>query len=630
MLRLADPDVEPDRDLKLRTVLDRAAQKISTRFQDRPAVEAEIRLQIGRSYSGLGEYSSAKQQFEACAELAKSVHGENSDEYWIAYQELASTEFELGEYQTAMDMLTRVNRREEELWGVDSLDATLSRSSIASCIMMLGDTKTAADLQRQILADVKFSNDISLINRHRAKLAHMEFQLAHYDQAQRLLELTLESMDQENALQSDARPLDGNIDYIQALHSIGLIQDARNEFDEAESTHRKTLEMATRLLGPDHPRRLQFVNNLAISLLNQAKTSEAKELLDEAIPAMEASIGSEHDITVAALNTLAGVHITNKDYETAEATWLKARASLLKKFAPPHQSLLTNANNLAGLYLATNRLKQAEEWFEKSYMESLQLFDKHHRYSITSLANLALTRRKMGKIAEAEQAYLEAISLARNSLSAEHPDTLHYMRGLAFLYETNGRDQEAETLLRDVIEIYSERFGPDYQPTNLLKNRLAAAVLRQGRIEESIPFFEEVYDFHRRHDGETHEKTVSVFWALVRTEQRAKRFDQVMDRIERLEQQNELDNWLSLRLLGRKGEILLDQEKFEDAERLLIASFDGQQNAPNVATKDRIKELIATARNLRDLYAKLEDDTNKRLWQEKLDDLKSQIDGSDQ
>ena len=50
----------PDPDLKVRTALDRAAEKIETRFANQPAVEAAIRQVIGTAYLELGLFRKAE------------------------------------------------------------------------------------------------------------------------------------------------------------------------------------------------------------------------------------------------------------------------------------------------------------------------------------------------------------------------------------------------------------------------------------------------------------------------------------------------------------------------------------------------------------------------------------------
>ena len=58
-------DVPRDSDIKVRTVLDRAARTIQARFANQPRVEAAIRLTIAKAYLALGQYKEAQLQVSA-------------------------------------------------------------------------------------------------------------------------------------------------------------------------------------------------------------------------------------------------------------------------------------------------------------------------------------------------------------------------------------------------------------------------------------------------------------------------------------------------------------------------------------------------------------------------------------
>ena len=60
----AGPTTRPDPDHKVRTALDRAAEKIGKRFADQPIIEASIRHTIGDAYYLLGLYTQALRHLE--------------------------------------------------------------------------------------------------------------------------------------------------------------------------------------------------------------------------------------------------------------------------------------------------------------------------------------------------------------------------------------------------------------------------------------------------------------------------------------------------------------------------------------------------------------------------------------
>ncbi|HET7538141.1 MAG TPA: protein kinase, partial [Candidatus Didemnitutus sp.] len=80
LLAQASPDHEPDRDLKLRAVLDRAARKIEGRFADQPRVEAAIRGTLGQTYESLGEYAAAQHHLERALQLDRQHLGPEDPE----------------------------------------------------------------------------------------------------------------------------------------------------------------------------------------------------------------------------------------------------------------------------------------------------------------------------------------------------------------------------------------------------------------------------------------------------------------------------------------------------------------------------------------------------------------------
>ncbi|HEX5104557.1 MAG TPA: serine/threonine-protein kinase, partial [Pirellulaceae bacterium] len=65
----------PNPDLKVRTALDRAAERITGKFDNQPEVEAAIRSTMGESYTDLGVYPEARKQLERALELQRQVLG---------------------------------------------------------------------------------------------------------------------------------------------------------------------------------------------------------------------------------------------------------------------------------------------------------------------------------------------------------------------------------------------------------------------------------------------------------------------------------------------------------------------------------------------------------------------------
>jgi non-specific serine/threonine protein kinase/serine/threonine-protein kinase len=85
----ARPDTKPDSDHKARTPLDRAAAKITGKFDKQPVAEASIRQTIGNMYRDLGLYPEAQRQMERALDLRLSVLGEEHSDRLGSMQALA-------------------------------------------------------------------------------------------------------------------------------------------------------------------------------------------------------------------------------------------------------------------------------------------------------------------------------------------------------------------------------------------------------------------------------------------------------------------------------------------------------------------------------------------------------------
>ena len=75
---LLDVEGEPDRELKLRTVVGRAEEKIGSRFAGQALVEASIRLTFGRIHLSVAELEAAELHLVRAAELRTKILGSDS------------------------------------------------------------------------------------------------------------------------------------------------------------------------------------------------------------------------------------------------------------------------------------------------------------------------------------------------------------------------------------------------------------------------------------------------------------------------------------------------------------------------------------------------------------------------
>ena len=91
---------KPDPNLKVRTALDRAAQRIEGKFTQQPGVEASIRNTIAEAYMDLGVYPEAQTQFERALDIDRRVLGEKDPKTLRTMSRLGTLDKLQGKYAT--------------------------------------------------------------------------------------------------------------------------------------------------------------------------------------------------------------------------------------------------------------------------------------------------------------------------------------------------------------------------------------------------------------------------------------------------------------------------------------------------------------------------------------------------
>ena len=89
----------------MRTALDRAATRITGRFDKQPEVEAAIRDTIGQTYTDLGLYPEARTQLERALDLRRRVLGAKNPETLKTMDRIGYVAFLQGKYPEAESLL---------------------------------------------------------------------------------------------------------------------------------------------------------------------------------------------------------------------------------------------------------------------------------------------------------------------------------------------------------------------------------------------------------------------------------------------------------------------------------------------------------------------------------------------
>jgi tetratricopeptide (TPR) repeat protein len=102
------------------------------------------------------------------------------------------------------------------------------------------------------------------------------------------------------------------------LNDLGLVCRAEGKFDLAEPLYQRSLAIARKAVGPEHPAFAASLNNLAVLYKAEGKYAEAEVLYKQALAIREKVLGAEDKDVANTLNNLAMLYEVQGKYELAE------------------------------------------------------------------------------------------------------------------------------------------------------------------------------------------------------------------------------------------------------------------------------------------------------------------------
>jgi tetratricopeptide (TPR) repeat protein len=297
----------PDPDIKVRTVLDRAAQRIAGTFRDRPMVEAEIRQKISSLYHTLGLYSEALHHGERALDLRRRSLGSEAEDTIRSQLGMALMYRDQGRWAEAEHLLEATWDVAHRTFPPHHLIALMSQRNLAWVYQAQGKLAEADPLYR-----------------------------ANLEVARRFL-----------------GPEDPNTLIVQ--ENMASLLQSRGRLADAETLYRATLEVERRVLGLEHPLTLLCQNGLATLYRSQGDLAEAEALFHTTLEARRRLLGPEHHHTLITENELAGLYRIEGRLREAESLYRRTLEAARRVLGADHPLSVRIQNDLASLDRARPR-----------------------------------------------------------------------------------------------------------------------------------------------------------------------------------------------------------------------------------------------------------------------------------
>ena len=429
----ARPNNNPDPDLKVRTALDRAASRITGRFETQPEVEAAIRDTIGETYMDLGLYGQAQTQLQRALDLQRQVLGPMNPKTLRTMNQIGYTAFLQGKYPKAETLLSQTLESRRRVLGPEHPDTLSSMNSLAVLYEREGKRPQAEALDSETLQ----------IRRRTLGAEHP--------------------------------------DTLRSVNNLAIVYMEESKYAEAEALFSQNLKAEGRVLGPEHPDTLKSMHNLALVYYYEDKYPQAEALFSQTVEIRRRVLGLQHPDTLTSMNSLAFVYCLEGKYaqaETLQAQTLEIQRHVL---GPQHPQTLTSMNSLAVVYYAQGKYGQAETLDGQALEIERRVLGPEHLGTLDTLSDLASIYQRQGEYALAETYAARTLAGRRHALGSENPDTMSSAADLALAYLSEREFAKAESLSRESLEFYQKQ-QPDNWQRFRAESLLGASMAEQKKV----------------------------------------------------------------------------------------------------------------------------------------------------
>lgn len=524
LLSQIERGAKADADLKVRTILDRAAVSAPGKFRGMPKVEAAIRIAIGGAYRDLGLDEEAQKHLQRAFELRAAASGPG-----------------------AADTLAAANL-------------------LGALLADFNKTDESEAVYRKMLASAQQSRD------GRLATAQAHYGIAMAAAAKKRPEALAALREAIQELKSVCGSEDETV--LTGLNALAVLYLNAGEADAAEKLFREILETRIRVLGPLHPDSLASMSELGNFCFKRSRFEEARELLTKAAQGMESVLGPSHPVTLRTLNNLPKVYIHYGLHAQAVAVRLRILESERALRGPDHPDTLVTAGNLGLAYRSNGNFAAARKLFEDTLERMRRVMGPENPLTLWAMRNLAVTYRETGRLADSAR-LAEAATRASQRLMGSHVDTASGLHEFARTKKESGDLPEAERLFREALEIRLKLLGPASKATLTTKGDLAATLQAAGRHKDAERLFDETLQAQRKLLGENHAATLETMSGLAalyraqnRTAESAALLGAVLD-VQRKTLGGEHPD--TLRSMRDMATLYRDQKRFTEAQPLLTS-----------------------------------------------------------
>ncbi|MEP6762767.1 MAG: serine/threonine-protein kinase [Gemmatimonadaceae bacterium] len=204
------------------------------------------------------------------------------------------------------------------------------------------------------------------------------------------------------------------------LDGFGSLQLDKGDFSAAEMTLRNALAVRQSMLGARNPEIAGTLNNLAVSLGQQNRWTEAIPLHENALNILRAAKGDEHPDVATGLNTLANAYTIIGRFPAADTMFKQALALRVRLLGAHHPEVAWTHYSYADMLRLSGDFSHAIEQAKEVLAERGSSLPESHPMISSALIVQGRSLLSLSRPEEAEAPLRESLRLRSAAYAAGH------------------------------------------------------------------------------------------------------------------------------------------------------------------------------------------------------------------
>ena len=568
--------LNPDPNLKLDTLLDRAADNLDTRFANQPDVKANLQATLAESFTSVGRYDRAADLYRKYLAYVDSRKGLKDQESLRVMRELARLYAKQSNLRSAISLAAEALKISEE------------------------------ELPKNHPLTLQLKNDLAIIHR----------QQGDFDQA---IKLHQECLDSEST-----EPEKEDFDLV-VMSNLGLVFEEIHRFEDAAKIHEKVIAALERQPSANPVRVAASLNNLGRCFLrsgrflkNSKHFAQAKPLLNQSLSIFQRERRPHHPDILRVREQLAEVYCELAELTEAESIldeWLVGLATLEPSVTVPG-SVQKAKNMLGWTMIQQNRLTEAEHVLRDASIED----STDPMQKILVFSNLGIVLHRLGKLDDLLTNESKLQELAIPVVGRQHPLSVASLVRLGLGLLETGDISVGQEKLESAFELSTESKG---SLASIIADSYASANERENTVIWTN--HQIVAERQRLADGD--QELAEILLQCGKRLLRAHAWNEAETVLRDAAQCSEHLPNSSLRKLDTQaslGNALTATQKYDLAEPILLQAYEQIDSITELPDQDKSLHRLATIDHLIELYSALANQSELKKWKkEKLGLLES-------